>query len=65
MKPEIDRDYYQNVDGEKEDIYDCPVLNAKTNAPKTSSNASSQSSSSQLSRALRRTKPRSHPTNQR
>lgn len=61
MRTERDREYYEQVDGEKEDIYDCPVLNAQMQkALKKKDNPKSGGKFPQK----RKTRIVSHPTNQ-
>ncbi|KAG5683705.1 hypothetical protein PVAND_012971 [Polypedilum vanderplanki] len=69
MRSERDGDYYQNVDGDKEDIYDCPVLNAKLVNGSNKKDSSSTSKSSKTNNSggkshKKRAKLISHPTNQ-
>ena len=69
MRSERDCDYYQNVDGEKEDIYDCPVLNAKlangqAKSDKSTSKSSSSNSENGGGKKSRRPRLINHPTNQ-
>ncbi|XP_070492883.1 troponin C-like isoform X2 [Chironomus tepperi] len=62
MSLERDHEYYEQVDNDKEDIYDCPILNAQMqNAIKKKDDSSASGSKF---RKPRRPKVVSHPTNQ-
>lgn len=62
MSLERDTEYYEQVDNDKEDIYDCPILNAQMQrAVKKKDNSSASGSKFHKPRRMRVV---SHPTNQ-
>ena len=61
MSLERDNEYYEQVDNDKEDIYDCPILNAQM---QKAVKKKDKSSGGNKFHKPRRTRVVSHPTNQ-
>lgn len=64
MTMEHDREYYEQVDGEKVDIYDCPVLSAAIQKSAQNINKENNKNNKHGGKGKRRLKMISHPTNQ-
>ena len=63
MSLERDHEYYEQVDNDKEDIYDCPILNAQMQKAIKKKEKKDSGSGSKFHKP-RRTKFVNHPTNQ-